>query len=123
MAVACQNHLESRIPTTKNGWFPRGNPVRSLASFAPDAPGESACVGKGSISASRLWLKKAWSRCRTSARARTSCAMPICSRRPGVAEKSKLTAEFLRRKVAEYEALTSEVAFTNLKSETEKIVE
>ncbi len=48
----------------------------------------------------------------------------------GVAEKSKLTAEFLRRKVAEYEALraeiealTSEVAFTNLKSEAEKIVE
>ena len=48
----------------------------------------------------------------------------------GVAEKSKLTAEFLRRKVAEYEALraeiealTSEVAFTNLKFEAEKIVE
>ncbi len=48
----------------------------------------------------------------------------------GVAEKSKLTVEFLKRKVAEYEVLrieiemlTSEAAFTNLKSETEKIIE
>ena len=48
----------------------------------------------------------------------------------GVAEKSRLTVEFLKRKVAEYEALraeiealTSEVAFTNLKSETKKIFE
>ena len=35
----------------------------------------------------------------------------------GVAEKSKLTAEFLRRKVAEYEALQAEIAA--LKSELE----
>ncbi len=47
----------------------------------------------------------------------------------GMAEKSKMTAEFLRRKVAEYEALraeieilTSEVAFKNLDSEADKVV-
>ncbi len=48
----------------------------------------------------------------------------------GVAEKSELTVEFLKRKVAEcealraeIEALTSEVVFTNLKSATANIVE
>ena len=56
--------------------------------------------------------------------------MPIYPTRPGVAEKSKLTTGFLKRKVAEYEVLwveievlTSEVALTNLESETENIVE
>lgn len=48
MAVACQNYLEPRIPTSEIGWFPRGNPVRSPAPFAPDAPGQSACAGQGS---------------------------------------------------------------------------
>ena len=45
MAVACLNHLESRIPTSEIGWFPRGNPVRSSAPFASDSPGQSACAG------------------------------------------------------------------------------
>ncbi len=38
----------------------------------------------------------------------------------GVAEKSKLTAEFLRRKVAEYEALQIEIE--QLKSEIPNII-
>jgi len=48
----------------------------------------------------------------------------------GVVEKSKLTIEFLRRKVAEYEALrveidalNSEVTFCNFKYKKKKIVE
>jgi EPS-associated MarR family transcriptional regulator len=38
----------------------------------------------------------------------------------GVAEKSKLTAEFLKRKVAEYEALQNEIE--QLKSEMPNII-
>ena len=48
MAVACQNHLEPRIPTSEIGWFPGGNPVRSPTPFASDAPGQSACASQGS---------------------------------------------------------------------------
>ena len=47
MAVACLNYLESHIPYSKIGWFPRGNPVRSLAPFAPDPGGQSAYLGSG----------------------------------------------------------------------------
>ncbi len=48
MAVACQDHLESRIPTSEIGWVPKGNPVRSSEALASDAPGNSAFTSQGS---------------------------------------------------------------------------
>ena len=45
--------------------------------------------------------------------------MPICPLRR-VAEKSKLTAEFLKRKVAEYETLQAEIQTLKAEMSSEK---
>jgi hypothetical protein len=101
-------HLEPRIPTSEIGWFPRGNPVRSAAPFASDAASQSACAGQGSGCFYAL-VEKGLVKMQNFSKSKNKLRYAYLLMPAEAAEKSKLTVEFLRRKVVEYETLQAEI--------------
>lgn len=115
MAVACQDHLEPRVSTSEIGWFPAGSPVRSATPFASGAPSQSACAGPGSGGLGTInfcfrdLVEKGLVKMQNFSLSKNKLRLAYLLMPARVAEKSKLTAVFLRRKVAEYEKLQAEI--------------
>lgn len=122
MAVACQNTLSLPSPTQRLAGFQEEIQFEVLRRLhqAPDlsqrALAKELGISLGSINyCFQALVEKGWIKMQNFSQSKHKLRYAYLLTPAGVSEKSKMTAEFLKRKLAEYEALQQEIE--RLKSE------
>ena len=120
MAVACLNRLEPRTPLQKLAGFQEEIQFEVLRRLhhTPEvsqrALAKDLGVGLGTINfCFQTLVEKGLVKMKNFSQSKNKLRYAYLLTPAGVAEKSKLTAEFLRRKVAEYETLRAEIKALN----------
>ena len=116
MAVACLNRLEPRIPLQKLAGFQEEiqfevlRRLHQTPQVSQRALAKDLGVGLGTINFSfQALVEKGLVKMQNFSQSKNKLRYAYLLTPARVAEKSKMTAEFLRRKVAEYEALQAEI--------------